>query len=338
MSGNRIVALVVAVAVVVVAAGAFVISRGGSDDHAAGKKEHVQLVSVTTPGPNPFTPPAAPAAPPATTIAPAQPPYGGTGDNTLCDREGIISYLTDPANAAQARAWVGVLGITEAQIPSYIRDLVPTTITQDIRITNHTFENGQAIAFEAVLEAGTAVLVDVYGKPVVRCRCGNPLLPPRTVSDPVYVGQKWPGFSPTNVVVVNINTTIQVFPPGGVGTIPPPSSTTTATTRPKTTTTTAGGSADQAAALMKQELDSCIRTADFGDEGFFTADDLEEIIASLQYTVTPGSVPGVFSVSVTAAGGTGEIGIWSVTPSTGAIVSANPNAAELDPYCTNFHA
>jgi hypothetical protein len=38
--------------------------------------------------------------------------------------------------------------------------------------------NGHAVAFQAILQAGTAVLVDKDGKPVTRCRCGNPLLEP----------------------------------------------------------------------------------------------------------------------------------------------------------------
>jgi len=34
------------------------------------------------------------------------------------------------------------------------------------------------VPFQSILAAGTAVLVDKYGRPVVRCKCGNPLLPP----------------------------------------------------------------------------------------------------------------------------------------------------------------
>src|SRR5207244_7246225 len=48
----------------------------------------------------------------------------------------------------------------------------------DTRITNHTFEGGQAVGFQSILAAGTAVLVDKYGEPVARCRCGNPLTKP----------------------------------------------------------------------------------------------------------------------------------------------------------------
>ena len=194
-----------------------VLVAGGGDEAEA---EEVQLVSTTEPGANPFTPPVAPETPPPNTVAPAQPPYGGTGDNTLCDREGLITFLTDPANAAQASEWARVLAIQVSEIPTYVRDLVPTTLASDTRITNHTFENGKAVGFQAVLQSGTAVLVDVYGKPVVRCRCGNPLLPPKEVKSPTYTGTKWTGFDPTTIVVIEV-TNVQIFPPGGVGEIPP---------------------------------------------------------------------------------------------------------------------
>jgi hypothetical protein len=330
--------IVLGIAVVV----GVVVAGGGGDDEQSGGgggDEEIQLVSVAAPGPNPFTPPAAPAEPPATTLSPPQPPYGGTGDNTLCDRAGIIAYLADPANAAQMRAWIDVVGITEAEITTYINDLVPTTLAEDIRITNHTFENGRAVGFQAVLESGTAVLVDVYGKPVVRCRCGNPLLAPKQVSNPVYVGRKWAGFSPSTVVVVNVNTNVQVFPPGGVGTIPTSTPSTT-TTRPSTTTTAttapSGGGEARAAAIMKEKLEACIANAPEEDFGFITREEFDAIIAQLQYSAVPGTAPNVYTVTVSAEAAGGTVATWSVNTATEAVTAADPIAAELDPYCPNF--
>jgi hypothetical protein len=71
-----------------------------------------------------------------------------------------------------------VLGIspTEKAVAAYIRHLRPVTLTRDTRVTNHTFVDGRAVAFQSILQAGTAVLVDKDGVPVARCRCGNPLL------------------------------------------------------------------------------------------------------------------------------------------------------------------
>jgi hypothetical protein len=326
------------VAVLVIGVGVLVavlVSGGGDDSSSsADGEDEIQLVSVAAPGPNPFTPPVAPAEPPATTIAPPQPPYGGTGDNTLCDREGIIRYLTDPANAAQARAWTNVLSISISDIATYVNDLVPVTLGQDIRITNHTFENGRAVAFQAVLETGTAVLVDVYGTPVVRCRCGNPLLAPRKVADPVYVGTRWPGFSTTNIVTININTTVQVYPPGGTGTIPSsttaPSSSTT-TTRPPPSTSAPAGGADRAVAIMQDKLRECIDALPDSGSGLLTREDLLALLPGLGYSPAPGSAPNVFVVTVT--GPEGDVAAWSVNTQTGSAVAADATSAEFDLEC-----
>ncbi len=63
-------------------------------------------------------------------------------------------------------------------VARYIRKLKPVTLTRDTRVTNHSFVDGRAVGFQAILQAGTAVLVDENGEPVARCRCGNPLLEP----------------------------------------------------------------------------------------------------------------------------------------------------------------
>ncbi|MGQ0803185.1 MAG: DUF6777 domain-containing protein [Actinomycetota bacterium] len=287
----------------------------GGDDEA--KAEDVKLVSATEPGPNPFTPPVAPEAPPPNTLAPPSGPFGGTGDNTLCDREGIITFLTDPANSAQASEWARVVGIQVSEIPTYVRDLVPTTVTSDTRITNHTFENGKAVSFQAVLQAGTAVLVDVYGKPVVRCRCGNPLLPPRDIPKPTYTGTKWPGFDPTTIVVIQV-TEVQIFPPGGVGEIPPQE-------EPEPEPDTGGGDGDEAIAILTAAFDECL--ASLADEGL-TAD-------QVSYTVAPGSAPDVYVVTITETS-SGEFGSWSVNVETRDITPADPIAAEAGTICPNL--
>ena len=62
-------------------------------------------------------------------------------------------------------------------VKKYIAKLHPVTLTRDTQVTNHAYTNGQAVPFQAILQAGTAVLVDEYGVPVVRCYCGNPLGP-----------------------------------------------------------------------------------------------------------------------------------------------------------------
>jgi hypothetical protein len=294
-----------------------VLVAGGDDEAEA---EDVKLVSAVEPGPNPFTPPVAPEAPPPNTLAPPSGPFGGTGDNTLCDREGIITFLTDPANSAQASEWARVVGIQVSEIPTYIRDLVPTTVTSDTRITNHTFENGKAVSFQAVLQAGTAVLVDVYGKPVVRCRCGNPLLPPKDIPKPTYKGTRWPGFDPTTIIVIEV-TNVQIFPPGGVGTIPPPD------TEPTTTTEGGGDDATKAEDMMRAAFEACLANFQEGGDAVTPGE--------VSYSATPGSVPDVYTVTVTASS-TGEFGTWSVNVETGDITPADPVAAEAGTVCPNL--
>ena len=80
----------------------------------------------------------------------------------------------------ERQAWADVLGIDSDKdsVSRYVRSLTPVTLTVDTRITNHMFKNGRAVPFQSILVAGTAVLVDKYGRPVVRCKCGNPLLQP----------------------------------------------------------------------------------------------------------------------------------------------------------------
>jgi hypothetical protein len=73
----------------------------------------------------------------------------------------------------------------------------------DTRVTNHGFRDARAVPDQAVLQTGTAVLVDRYGVPHVRSACGKPLLPPTAVkSKPVYTGPHRPTFQPAAVVRV----------------------------------------------------------------------------------------------------------------------------------------
>ncbi len=127
--------------------------------------------------------------------------YGGTRNSASCDVEKQITYLTGSPERNQAFA--GVLGKKPGQVPSYLRSLTPLQLAYDTRVTNHGFKDGKATAFQSVLQAGTAVMVDSYGVPRVRCKCGNPLTEPTPLQGNVKtVGTKWPGYEPSNAVVV----------------------------------------------------------------------------------------------------------------------------------------
>ena len=154
---------------------------GGSDDDdgdtAATTTPEIQTISFQEPedpGEDPFTPPADVE---GSTTVEAQQPFGGSGSNRVCDRDKLIKFLE--ANPERMAEWARVLGLAAdiKVVKEYIGKLHPVTLTRDTQVTNHAFTNGQAVPFQAILQAGTAVLVDEYGVPVVRCYCGNPLAP-----------------------------------------------------------------------------------------------------------------------------------------------------------------
>jgi hypothetical protein len=125
--------------------------------------------------------------------------YGGTRNNT-CDAQAIGTFLK--ARPVTADAWAGALGLRTNQIESFLGSLTPLTLRTDTAVTNHGFENGRATPFQAVLQAGTAVLVDAEGLPRVRCYCGNPLGEPDEQSWKRYTGAEWKGFSSKAVTVI----------------------------------------------------------------------------------------------------------------------------------------
>ncbi|WP_392876384.1 DUF6777 domain-containing protein [Streptomyces sp. LN499] len=127
--------------------------------------------------------------------------YGGTRKVASCDVEKQIKALT--AEPDKNSAFAGVLGIDPSDVPAYLRTLTPVQLRLDTRVTNHGFRDGSATSYQAVLQAGTAVLVDDRGVPRVRCACGNPLLEPVPLKGgPEVKGEPWPGYRSSNVVVV----------------------------------------------------------------------------------------------------------------------------------------
>lgn len=175
----------------------------------------VSTEPVSTAGANPFMPPVGTDQPGVTAPAstggsfnPASTPglYGGTLNNASCDPAAMVAFLQ--ANPVKGAAWAGVLGIQPAGIPSYVAELTPVILRSDTYVTNHGFVDDHATTLTSVLQAGTAVLVDKYGMPRVRCYCGNPLTPAVVPSSPRYVGPVWPGFSSTTVTVIQETTTV----------------------------------------------------------------------------------------------------------------------------------
>ncbi|TGA87177.1 hypothetical protein E2651_40735 [Streptomyces sp. MZ04] len=126
--------------------------------------------------------------------------YGGTRKVGSCDVEKQVSELQkDPA---KNKAFASVQDIAPSAVPGYLRSLTPVQLRFDTRVTNHGYRDGAPTAYQAVLQAGTAVLVDGQGVPRVRCACGNPLTPPVAQKAPKQTGDAWPGYRSSNVVVV----------------------------------------------------------------------------------------------------------------------------------------
>ncbi|MFE6856940.1 DUF6777 domain-containing protein, partial [Streptomyces sp. NPDC057674] len=211
-------------AVVVAAAALAVVLTNSPDDKSdtggSGGGE-VFLQNAAASGPDPFTKStartqpasASPASlPPRTSSATPEVSgstpglYGGTQSVASCDVEQQVRYLSsEPAKNA---AFASTLGIQAGQVPGYLRSLTPLQLRADTRVTNHGFKNGAATAYQSVLQAGTAVLVDDRGVPRVRCACGNPLTLPVAQKSPKTTGTPWPGYNSSQVVVVAPSVTV----------------------------------------------------------------------------------------------------------------------------------
>ncbi|MFJ9738284.1 DUF6777 domain-containing protein [Streptomyces sp. NPDC101166] len=223
-AASRTALLAAALVVAVVVALVVTLTRGGGGGGGAPASQgEVFLQAAGETGPNPFTestatgsssptpaptasaPPSGKASAPANTLRGvdgATPGlYGGTRNVAACDVEKQIDALK--AEPAKNSAFASVAGVGPAAVPAYLRSLTPVRLRMDTRVTNHGYRDGEATPYQAVLQSGTAVLVDARGVPRVRCACGNPLTPPvaqRTT--PRTTGEPWPGYDASNVVVI----------------------------------------------------------------------------------------------------------------------------------------
>ncbi|MGW7101647.1 DUF6777 domain-containing protein [Streptomyces sp. NPDC054838] len=188
-------------------------------DKASGGEVFLQATSAA--GPDPFTPSTATRAEEseATPVVAGEPKsgrngvrtlevngaqpglYGGTRNVASCDVERQVQFLTQHTD--KRKAFAEPLGIRQSDVPSYLRSLTPVRLGWDTRVTNHGYRNGATTRYQAVLQAGTPVLVDDRGVPRVRCACGNPLAPPVAVKGKqTYSGRQWSSFRSTDIVAV----------------------------------------------------------------------------------------------------------------------------------------
>lgn len=179
----------------------------------------VLLQPLAEPGPGPFTRSTVRAAPsPSPTRSPEEDDgsatrtvhrvsgavpglYGGVRSEAACDVDQQARLLA--ADRDKARAFAETAGVEAVQIPGYLRSLTPVVLRADAQVTNHGYSAGSATAFQAVLQAGTAVLVDSRGLPRVRCACGNPLGEPVIAKGQVtHRGERWPGYDPARILAI----------------------------------------------------------------------------------------------------------------------------------------
>ncbi|MFJ6728683.1 DUF6777 domain-containing protein [Streptomyces sp. NPDC091281] len=222
------VAVLAAVLVVAVVLGVVLTRSGdsggsGSGSGDSGGSGEVFLQAADKTGPDPFTESSATdsSAPPAS-LSPAPSAsantvrgvdggapglYGGTRDVASCDVEKQVDALR--AAPAKNRAFASVAGVAPDRVPAYLRALTPVQLRMDTRVTNHGYRDGTATPYQAVLQSGTAVLVDAHGVPRVRCACGNPLTPPVAQQGTLKrTGDSWPAYRPSDVVVITPSTTV----------------------------------------------------------------------------------------------------------------------------------
>ncbi len=177
----------------------------------------VKLEAHATAGDNPFMPPVgddeASVTPPtgaAGTFSGGTPGlYGQNGDRPSCDTATLVSNLqADPTKEA---AWASALNIRADEIPSYAQSLSPVLLRADTAVTAHGYDAPRYVSYPAVLQAGSAVFVNAFGEPTVKCFNGNPLTQGVQFADASYSGAQWSYFRPggytyvrPNRVVINV--------------------------------------------------------------------------------------------------------------------------------------
>lgn len=160
----------------------------------------VRLEGTSDPGPNPFVPAVGrdragmlpPANPAGHVPGDAEGLYARAGTAASCDVAALTAALQ--ADPARASAWADSHG---AGGPD---GLTAVLLRSDTAVTEHGF--GTA-AHPAVLQAGTAVLVDDRGEPRVKCANGDPLSAADVVVATEVTGTPWQFFRPAQVIYVD---------------------------------------------------------------------------------------------------------------------------------------
>ena len=179
----KIVAGLVAAGIFAGGAGAWLAFSSGSAEAA------VQSTSFA--GANPTTSPFGTDAPQVAAVASTGTRSGGTTGlyaattPPACTTADFLTQLqADPAKLA---AFGGVYELGAGDVPAFVDSLSPVVLRANTSVTDHPFVGGAFVPQPAVLAAGTAVLVNSYGEPTVKCFNGNPLTAGASAADAVTV-------------------------------------------------------------------------------------------------------------------------------------------------------
>ncbi len=179
----KIVAGLVAAGIVAGGAGAWMAFSGPSAEAA------VQSTSFA--GANPTTVPFGTDAPQVAAVAATGPQAGDTAGlyaattPPACTTADFLAQLqADPNKLA---AFGGVYGLGATDVPAFVNSLSPVVLRANTSVTDHPFVDGAFVPQSAVLAAGTAVLVNSYGEPTVKCYNGNPLTAGPYAADAVTI-------------------------------------------------------------------------------------------------------------------------------------------------------
>lgn len=126
--------------------------------------------------------------------------YGVSSTSAVCDQGRLTKLVT--ARGAAAQAWADAMSTSRAQIPETISHLTPVLLARDLAVTEHQLVKDQTEPTQVILQAGTAVLIDVHGAPKVRCVSGDPLSTAEVTETARLVGERWDGFNGAKVIDV----------------------------------------------------------------------------------------------------------------------------------------
>ncbi|MGW2329904.1 DUF6777 domain-containing protein [Streptomyces sp. NPDC001700] len=127
--------------------------------------------------------------------------YSGVPGRQPCDRRELIRDLK--ASPKKAAAWSRVQHIRPQRVPAYVHRLSGVVLRSDTYARTYGYQ-GRVKPAATVLQAGTAVLVDRRGMPVVKCASGNPIraAAPKKDAETKFTGPEWSGFSRNAVTVI----------------------------------------------------------------------------------------------------------------------------------------